>query len=368
MRTLKTICFFSGDITRSGGTERVATRIANELVSESEYNVIFLSLVEQSDNVFFKLNREIKRYSLGDRWISPGPGYIPLIFKVKKFLIEHRVDIIIDIDIVLDVLAIPACRSIATKVISWEHFNYQYEQSILYRKWILKYSVKRSDAIVTLTEQDKNSYENAFGKMNKIYAIGNPMDETMCEQSDDYSTRKNYIVTAARLVEDKGIDYLLEVAKTVLSQKEDWKWYLLGDGEQKEMVDTFIKENKLEGRLIATGIVSNVNEYLAQSKLYVMTSRIEGLPMCLLEAKSYGVPCISFDIATGPSELIIDNENGYLINPFDVGKMSAKLLELMNDEDKMEYFSGNTWKKMEDYKIDIILEKWKKIFVKIFSK
>ena len=148
----KKICFFSGDITRSGGTERVAVQLANALVEEGIYDICFISLVEQQETPFYPLHPGIPRYWLGEKWITPGPGYLPLIGKLRKFLKEKKIDIIIDIDIVLDVLSIPASRGLQTKVVSWEHFNCEFEQQILYRRWISRLTVHFADYIVTLTE------------------------------------------------------------------------------------------------------------------------------------------------------------------------------------------------------------------------
>ena len=81
----KKICFFSGDITRSGGTERVSSQIANELAKDGTWKICFLSLVEQKKEPFFTVDPAIPRYQLGDHWINPGAGNWPLIGKLRTF-------------------------------------------------------------------------------------------------------------------------------------------------------------------------------------------------------------------------------------------------------------------------------------------
>lgn len=198
---MKTICFFSGDITRSGGTERVSTIIANALAAQGRYRILFLSLTEQADQLFFELDKGIRHYVLGDRWISPGPGYLKVIPKVRRFFKQHKIDVVIDIDIVLDILSIPAARGLGTKVISWEHFNYDFEMDSWYRRAILKYSVKRSDYIVVLTEGDKTTYMERTGRRERISAIYNPMQEV----SDcGASPREQWLITVGGLIRRKG--------------------------------------------------------------------------------------------------------------------------------------------------------------------
>ena len=60
---MKNICFFSGDITRSGGTERVGSVVANELAKNEEFNICFLSLWEKQENSFFDIAQNIKTVS-----------------------------------------------------------------------------------------------------------------------------------------------------------------------------------------------------------------------------------------------------------------------------------------------------------------
>ncbi|HEN3664405.1 TPA: glycosyltransferase, partial [Yersinia enterocolitica] len=90
-------------------------------------------------------------------------------------------------------------------------------------------------------------------------------------------------------------------------------------------------------------------ELYNQSGIYVMTSRFEGFPMVLLEAKASGLPIIAYDCDTGPSELIMDNEDGYLVPFADSNTFIEKLLFLMNDEDLREAMSLKSLENAEKY-------------------
>lgn len=359
---MKKICFFSGDITRSGGTERVATMIANELAKQEKYEICFLSLCEQAETVFFSLESKIVRYKLGQKWIQPGPGYLPLIPKIHRFFKEQKIDIIVDIDIVLDCLTIPATYGLSTKVVSWEHFNCLFEMSVLYRRLILKYSVRHSDYVITLTERDKEDYAKLTKRVHNIEAIYNPM-----ELNCDVTNRKqqNHIITVGRLVPEKGIEYLLEVAQKVLSKHTEWKWYVVGEGSERETLERYIVENNLEKQLILTGLVSNVNEYLAQAKIFVLTSKSEGLGMCLLEAKAQDLPCVSFDVPTGPNEIIEDGINGYLITPFDCDTMADRINDLIINEKLRKQFGDLAKNNIQKFEMVSIINKWNRVFDKL---
>ena len=358
----KKICFFSGDITRSGGTERVAVQLANALMEDHIYDICFLSLTEQQEKTFYPLDAGISRYRLGERWINPGPGYLPLIGKLRKFLKDQKIDIIIDIDIVLDVLSIPATRGLKTKVVSWEHFNCEFEQQILYRRLISRLTVHFADYIVTLTEEDKDNFRRILGRKEKISAIYNIIPKM---KRDDTVLRENWIVTAGRLTYQKGIEYLEKVAVPVLKKHPGWKWLVLGDGEDRNILEQAIRENQLYDQLILEGTVDQVEWYLNRAKLFVLTSRYEGFGMCLVEALQMKVPCVSFNIKIGPSEIITDHQNGVLIPPFECEQMIREINGLIENPDTLEELSANTLLGFERYQDEYIKEKWKTILDKL---
>ncbi len=362
---MKTVCFFSGDITRSGGTERVSTMIANALAAQGKYRILFLSLTEQGDSLFFPLNDGIEHYALGDKWISPGPGYLKIVPKLRRFLVEQQVDVIIDVDIVLDILSLLAVKAgLRTKVISWEHFNFQYENSILYRKLIRNYSVKRTDYIVTLTKRDEESYRKYLNRRDKIRAIYNPMEHVL---PGEECQREKWLITAGNLTTVKGTDLLAKIAPEILKKYTDWKWFVLGDGELRGLLEQAREREGLEERLILPGRVQNVSEYMKKAEIFVLPSRTEGLPMVLLEAKAWRLPSISFDIMTEPSEIIQDKRNGFLIRPFDCEEMADRIGLLIEDEPLRKAFRENTAFGMEKFQMEPILWQWNEVIDQVME-
>ena len=351
---MKNVCFFSGDITRSGGTERVSTMIANGLAACGKYHILFLSLTEQGERPFFPLAEGIEHFALGERWINPGPGYLKVIPKLRRFLREKGIDIVIDIDIVLDVLSIPASRGLKVRIISWEHFDFAYEMGSLYRRLILKYSVKRTDYVVTLTKENQKRYGEEAGRKRNIATIYNPIQELPPDRPVE---KEKWLITVGHLTRVKGTDYLGQVASIVLKRNPDWKWMGLGDGEEMGYLRAVTEKESLEGRLILTGRQKEVNSYLEKSQIYVMTSRSEGLPMCLLEAKAFRLPSVSFDIP-GANEIIRDGINGYLVRAFDCQAMAHKLEWLMKEETQRQQLAQNAWSDLARFRLENILEQW----------
>ena len=89
--------------------------------------------------------------------------------------------------------------------------------------------------------------------------------------------------------------------------------------------------------------------------------------MCLLEAKLYMLPAVSFDVATGPAEIIEDGVNGYLVEPYDCRAMADKLETLMENEALWDRFSGNTHRNLERFQTENVLKNWNRIMDVFFG-
>lgn len=360
---MKKICFFSGDITRSGGTERVSTVIANQLVKNKKFNICFLSLWENNDKLFYTLNDKIERYALFEK-VTSGKRILTYVYRLRKFVKSNNIDVLIDIDGILDLYSIPALRGAKCKLISWEQFNYYYNPDGPYRKITRKWAAKKADAIVVLTDEDKQNYKKEVRIKGKIIRIYNPM-ESFEDNNVGYNLDSKLIISAGRLTAQKGFDMLVDVANIVLKKHPDWKWIICGEGEEREALEEKIRKYGLEQKLILQGNVNNIEGYYRKSAMFVLTSRAEGFGLVLTEAKKEGLPCVSFRCPAGPREIILEGVNGYLIDCFDIKAMAEKINELIENQDIRKKFSDNSMVGTEKFNIDKIGEQWMELIEQI---
>lgn len=360
---MKKICFFSGDITRSGGTERVSTVIANQLVKNKKFDICFLSLWENNDKLFYTLNDKIERYTLFEK-VTSGKRILTYVHRLRKFVKGNNIDVLIDIDGILDLYSIPALRGAKCKLISWEQFNYYYNPDGPYRKITRKWAAKKADAIVVLTDEDKQNYKKEVRIKGKIIRIYNPM-ESFEDNNVGYNLDSKLIISAGRLTAQKGFDMLVDVADIVLKRNPDWKWIVCGEGEERKALEEKIKKCGLEQKLILQGNVNNIEDYYRKSAMFVLTSRAEGFGLVLTEAKKEGLPCVSFRCPAGPSEIILDDINGYLLDCFDIEQMAEKINQLIENQDIRKKFSDNSMVGTEKFNIDKISEQWVELIEQI---
>lgn len=355
---MKNICFFSGDITRSGGTERVGSVVANELAKNEEFNICFLSLWEKQQKSFYDIAKKIKRYKLFEKEVS-GKKILSYIQSIRRFVKSREIDILIDIDGILDLYSIPALWGTKVKLISWEQFNYYQNPDGNYRKITRKWAARWADAIVVLTDEDKRYYEKELNIRGKLQRIYNPIEQG--KQNKNYRTESKIIISAGRLTYQKGFDMLLDIARKVFQKYSDWKWIICGDGEDRKVLEDKITEYHLENYVILKGNVENIDEYYKQSAMFVLTSRFEGFGLVLTEAKRIGLPCISFRCPAGPAEIIVDGINGYLVDCFDIETMAERISELIEDNEKRISFSNNALIETDKFDIISVAKQWEKL-------
>ena len=350
------ICFFSGDVTRSGGTENVAITIANELNKKEEYNVSFVSLTERKKETFFNIDKTIPRYVLYKKESEGLIHFLGHIIRLRKVVKKYDIDVIIDIDGIIDMYSVPTKWLTKVKVVSWEHFNLYHHPTPKLRKKVRKHFAKHLDAIITLTEQDKENYERELDLRCPVIAIHNPIEQR--ELNDSYNIDSKIIISVGRLTYQKGFDRLVDIADKVLHKHSDWEWHIYGEGEDRDILSENIEERNLVNQLKLMGNVSDIDQRYKNASMFAMTSRFEGLPMTLLEAKYYKLPIISYDIETGPRDCILDGVNGYLVKENDIETFINRMEDLIDNPEKRKAFSDKSKEDTEKFELNSIIQKW----------
>lgn len=354
------ICFFSGDISKTGGTERVCLLIANELSMKHEVSILSF---KNGSKATFECNSNVDLYSLN---LENTKGYlsrkiIPYV-RLYRFLKKHPQDVIINVDIIYSLYTIPMKLFYKTKIIGWEHFNCHINNGVKNRDRARKLAAKYADAIVTLTEKDKNDYQKMYNVKSYIDYIVNPSISLY----DKSVKRDNIVLACGRLCYQKNFQELLEIWHLISDDYNEWKLMICGDGEDRNELESIIEQYKLNNVVLA-GNQSNMKKIYNSSKIMVMTSRFEGLPMVLLEAQGCGLPIISYDCLTGPSE-IITSDNGFLIPYGDKNEFANKLNILLKDSNLRHKMGDNAIKSSKRFDIEEIVKKWYKFLELIYKK
>lgn len=353
---MKNICFLVGNLNNSGGTERVTTIIANELVNKG-FSVSILNL-EDGSNPFFKLDNRISVIGIYSSKVSYKLYYLPTIYKIRNYVVENKINTLIVVDSISCVLSVPALFGLKVNHICWEHFNFNVNLGLKVRDFGRKWAAKYCNHVVTLTQRDKELWEENLDKIKaKIKAIPNPTPYIKIE----HIPRKDYktVLAVGRLTSQKGFDLLIEAWSEVCKVNQDWILRIVGNGEDEEILKKQAHNLNILDRIDFVPATKNIEYYYRASSFYCMSSRFEGLPMVLLEAQSYGLPIVSFDCNTGPAEIINDGFNGFLVKNDEILDLADNILKIINIDDigyrNMCLFSMENIKKFSSQNI---LNKW----------
>ena len=166
------------------------------------------------------------------------------------------------------------------------------------------------------------------------------------------------IFSAGRFSTEKGYDLLVDVAKETLPNHKEWKWYVYGDGETYSTVLSKVKENGLEGQLIMPGAKEDLTEDFLNAAILVLPSRREGMPLVLLEGKGYQLPLVSFDIISGPREIITDGVNGILVEAGNINQMAEAIDRLIENSELRKRMSDRAYDDIERFTMQRIVKEW----------
>lgn len=354
---MKKIALVKWILDDSGGGERVAVSLANELTKKYEAHLIGIT-TKQSD-LFFGINSQVKYSNFFDHRVRLSKNILKISKMLKKYFLDNEIEVAFGIGIFSNIFLSLSGIGISTKVVLCDHTNSITANRELSKKVQRYVGTKLADKIITLTQEDRKNYIRKYGiSENRIAYIYNWKENRL--SNIPYNDESTKIVTVGRFDYQKGYDYLIQVAKKVLAKMPDWTWEIYGSGKQDEVdkIRDLITENDLQDKLVIKGLEKNQDLIYGDKGIYVMTSRYEGLPLVLLEAQQYNLPIVSFRCPTGPSEIVEDGVNGYLIDCYDTDKMSEKLLELMKNDDLRQSFSDHAKDTMDKFDKNKILNQW----------
>ncbi|MGM9598048.1 MAG: glycosyltransferase family 4 protein [Eubacteriales bacterium] len=343
-------------MSRKGGTERMTALIANAL--SARHSVFVISLRMVGGGVSFPLDGCVQHSVLDNG--AGKTGAAAQIRMIRRFIKENKIDCVINVDVGMGFYGIIAARGTGAKVITWEHGNYFNNWGSRWFPYFRRFAARHSDAMVVLTERDKQNYMTNISRCRPVTVIGNPVEK----HPVDYRSDSRTILSAGHLAPVKRFTLIPEVGRTVFARHPDWQWRICGEGPERAEIERKIAEYGLSKNIILAGSVSDMETEYRSAAMYVMTSGMEGLPMVLLEAKSYGLPLVSFDIMTGPGEIIRDGVNGYLVQSGDTAALAEKICRLIENEELRRDFSENSQVDIERFDFNSITDAWEELITR----
>ena len=354
-----------------GGIEKSVAALAN-LLSQN-YDITIVSAFEINKPVYelernvkilylkkdLKLNNKVKEMAHKHKYFNCIKEVIndhKILHEKKKLMIDYIKKT--DSDIIISTRNLYnywLCKY-GNKNIKKIGIDQQDFTSKKYVNKVIKYS-KDLDYFVTVSKEQDKFYKNYFG--DKCIYIPNFLEHIPALAS---SLTENRILFVGVLSKNKGIYDLIEVFKKVNSKHQDWVLDIVGSGVEYNNLLKKIEKENLNINLHGFKNQKYIERLYLNSSIYVMTSSNEVFNFTILEALSYGIPCVAFDRSIGCKSIISDNYDGYLVKYSDIDKMTRRINELIENRNRRVIMGRNACKKVEKYDKSKIKEEWENLF------
>ncbi len=353
------LLYITNGINGAGGLERVLS-IKASLLAEKGHEVHIMALNHAHKNPFYSFSEKIGFHSIevgGNPlryWNKYRKGIQNLVDKLNP-------DIISVCDDGLKGFFIPWFLKTKAKLFYERHvsklielrddFGWARRMAVKSKWFFMECLGNRFSRFVVLT----NGNLKEWPSLKNLTVIPNPLSFFPEEPANLYP---KVVICVGKISYQKGQDILIQAWEKVHKKHPEWSLHLFGKantafldfrGMESKNIHFFPPEKDIELRY-------------RESSIYVMPSRFEGFGMVLIEAMACGLPCVSFDCAYGPADIIRHGEDGFLVEKENVDELADRLIQLMEDEALRRKMGAKARENVDRYKADKILDQWEALF------
>jgi glycosyltransferase involved in cell wall biosynthesis len=241
-----------------------------------------------------------------------------------------------------------------------------YHISILWKK-ISKLILKNSVKVIVLTEDMKRELKKIYCGEILVIPNGIELDNYKnLRKQNSLVNNKKIIIFVGTLRPVKGLIYLIKAMDIIHAEIENTILMIIGDGEERKSLEEAVIKSHLEKVVIFNGKIPNkdIPKYLVQGDVFVLPSLSEGFPNVILEAMAAGLPIVSTNIH-GLSEIIRNEENGYLVEPKNPQQLADKLLQILKNPIQSKKISSNNIEKVKKYSWKNVIECLEDVYLKV---
>lgn len=354
------ILFISGNLC-DGGAQRVIALISSQMAREG-HNVSLLLFSRNSKE--YSVDEKVNILSLGNNFQEySNISKWKRMMMIRKIIKKNHTEVAIGFleggyalflsSFGMNIKKIASSR-IDPKIILTEKGM----RAKLDRIWF-----KNADAVVVQTRSQVKHAKNAGWA--KMTVIANPIsDSALCGNGHIYREECKKIIMVGRLATQKNYFMALDAMMIVCNKHPEIILNIFGKGNKEEEILKKIEEKKLCKNVFLNDWTQTVQKEYEQHDIFLLTSDFEGMPNALMEAMAAGLPCISTNCDTGPSDLIDDGENGIIVPVGDVETLANRIMYVAeNTAIERARMGQKAYQKMKNsFNIRTITREWVDLF------
>jgi GalNAc-alpha-(1->4)-GalNAc-alpha-(1->3)-diNAcBac-PP-undecaprenol alpha-1,4-N-acetyl-D-galactosaminyltransferase len=344
-----------------GGAQRVMSIVANYWATHG-WEVTLITLADRSRPSFYYLEPQIKLVQLGI--IGDSPNFLTIlrtgwqrIQLLRSAIVASQPDVVISFLNTGNVMTLIATRNLNIPVIVSEHSYPGFVDVSRCWQVLMKWTYRYADLVTLLTESALEFYPIESGYRSIV--MPNPVITPAIDLDNKRLLPTPTLIAIGRLHPVKGFDLSIASFAKLRDKYPDWHLTILGEGPIRAELEDLCSQLDLTERVHFLGQVKNVNAYLRQADIFVLSSRFEGFPMALCEAMACGLPVIATDCLSGPREMITDGVNGILVAMEDVDALADGMDTLMSDPTKRQQLALAAPQILEQFGLEQVMNRWK---------
>jgi glycosyltransferase involved in cell wall biosynthesis len=356
-----------------GGAERAAVLLAGGFLKKN-YQVSLVTMAG-TETDFYKLQDGVHRLALNIAGNSPTPFHVlwnnlSRLWVLRQTIRALQPDAVISFLLETNILTLLALLQTNYPVLVSEQINPGSGTKNVWKKlrhWIYPLANK----VVSVSEGVDNYFDDWLPKTQRA-VIFNPLQPI----SDEPGTfdllkgadpNKKWVIAMGRLVYQKNFELLLSAFHKIIDRYPDWQLLIFGEGEMRTELENLRDQLGLGDRVLLPGQTNNPIAVLKTAKLFILSSRWEGLPAVLFEALACGLPVVSTDCPSGPREIIRDGIDGILVPNEDVSALTAAMERLMSDEKERQCLADRAKEVREKFGLEKVMLIWEALITEVIK-
>jgi glycosyltransferase involved in cell wall biosynthesis len=350
------LLYITNGIAGIGGLERVLSIKASYLADHFDYDITILSLNEQFIKPFYIFSDRIKFISITVK-VNTFLYIYSYISALRKAVKDVKPNVISVCDDGLKGFFAP-------QIIKGIPIIYERHASILLNistsingritKYLMQSQIKYFEKFVVLTESGCKEWNR-----KNVVAIPNPL--SFYPDKSSSLTNKKIIVVGSHSYH-KGYDLLFQTWQIVSTQYPDWELHIYGKIDTHETYLKMAIELNLAQSIYFYSPANDIQQAYLDSSIMLLSSRSEGFGMVLIEAMACGVPCISFDCPSGPSDIITEGVDGFLVPLGNTKAFAQKIIYLISNEKERIEMGKAAKENVKRYLPENIVLLWDQLF------
>jgi N-acetylgalactosamine-N,N'-diacetylbacillosaminyl-diphospho-undecaprenol 4-alpha-N-acetylgalactosaminyltransferase len=331
-----------------GGLERAFASLS-EVLSASDFEVHVIILENKVAYAYYGTLVNLGMYSKFQKY-----------FKLKKYLNKHQFDHIIDFRYRINPwmeLAFLYYIYSGFKIIYTIHSS-KLAHYLTSKKWVAKQIFIKVYKIVSVSVEMNNKIKKQYNFEEGVVIPNSISLNKVDSERTDSIIQFKYCIAIGRLVAMKQFDKLIEIYCNSDLPRNEIHLVILGNGEEQERLRIQILESSYSNYIHLLGFKENILLHCKEAMFLILTSQYEGFGMVILEALSVGTPAISFDCENGPSEMIVDERNGLLVENQNFEALKAAMNRMVNETPLYTTCKNNAKASIAKFSSENICKKW----------